>query len=135
MANKCIFEYIGLAGATSYQVEVQPDLEIIPCRVQNLHNLGSGKKKLYKQGYIFEILLTWDKTRLFQAAQMREIKDIFNATTGITFYPYPESAPDVSFNVAWYDERLNFPFIGGIPNVGYCCYSSCLDQDHHQETD
>ena len=119
MANKCIFEYIGTGGATSYEVEVQPDIDIVFERIQEPHKLGSGLTKLYTRGYLFHCELTWGQKKLIQGAQMKELKDIYNATTGMTFYPYPESAPSASFEVGWFDRKLDFHLIEGVPDVGF----------------
>jgi len=119
VANKCLFEYVGLSGATSYEVEVQPFIDLEFERIQDIHDLENKLKKVYQRGVKFHCDLSWMGERLFLSPQMIELKDVFNASTGITFYPYPESAPTASFNVQWIDPKPDFHWVEGVPNVGF----------------
>lgn len=118
--NNCRFEWVSPTdGVTSYQVQVNPEIDIFFERKQEIHELDDGNDKLYKKCFKFHCLLTWGSKKWFEAEQRIKLSEIYSASTGVTFYPYPNKAPTANYNVALLAPKEDLHLVKGVTNIGY----------------
>jgi len=105
-------------GASEYQVDYNPAMDIWFEHIQESHFLSSGLIKLYHKGYKFHARLTYTQPQFFRGEQYDRLRQIYNLHSGLTFYPAPESSPGASFGVYWVN-NLDFHLVSGMTPFGY----------------
>ena len=105
-------------GASEYQVEYNPIMDVWFEHLQESHVLGNGQTKYYHKGYKFHASLSWQQPMFFRGDQYERLRQIFNLHAGMTFYPAVESAPGACFSVQWVND-FDFHLVAGVTFMGY----------------
>ncbi|MBU1626688.1 hypothetical protein KKB18_04895 [bacterium] len=117
MSDNIKFSFMA-PGASEYQVEYNPRMDLWFEHLHESHVLGSGQTKYFHKGYKFHGNLFWQQPLFFRGDQYDRLRQIFNLHAGMTLYPAPESAPGASFAVRWVND-LDFHLVAGVTPIGY----------------
>ena len=105
-------------GASEYEAEYNPKMDIWFDHIQESHILGNGLSRFYHRGYRFRANLFWQQPAFFRGEQYDRLRQIFNLHAGMTFYPAPESSPSACFAVQW-SNNFDFHLVAGVTPLGY----------------
>jgi hypothetical protein len=105
-------------GASEYQLEYNPIVDIWFEHLQESHILADGRTKLYHKGYKFWSKLSWQSPLFFRGEQYDRLRQIFNLHEGMTIYPAPLSVPGACYAVQWIND-FDFHLVAGVTPFGY----------------
>jgi len=105
-------------GASEYQFEYNPYIDIWFEHLKESHVLSSGLTRSYHKGYKLWARLAWQSPLFFRGEQYDRLRHVFNLHAGLTLHPAPESAPGASYGVQWAN-AFDFHLVAGATPYGY----------------